>query len=131
MGWNRWDCYGPTVTEAETKANAEYMAKYLKASGWEYVVVDIRWYVGNDTAHGYNEINPDWNIDSHGRFMPAPNRFPSAAGGGFRPLADYMHARGLKFGIHLMRGVPMIAVPRKLPIKCTELTAADIYSPEG
>jgi alpha-galactosidase len=132
MGWNSWDCYGPTVTEAETKANADYMAKYLKSSGWEYVVVDIRWYVGNDTAHGYNEKNPDWNIDQYGRFVPAPNRFPSAAGGqGFKPLADYMHAKGLKFGIHLMRGVPVIAVQRKLPIKGTKLTADAIHSKEG
>jgi hypothetical protein len=120
------------VTEAETKANADYMATHLKASGWEYVVVDIRWYVGNDTAHGYNEKNPDWNIDPYGRFVPAPNRFPSAAGGkGFKPLADYMHARGLKFGIHLMRGVPVVAVQRKLPIKGTKLTADAIYSKEG
>ncbi|TFZ65577.1 Melibiase subfamily [Hymenobacter sp. UV11] len=132
MGWNSWDCYGPTVTEAETKANADYMAKYLKKSGWEYVVVDIRWYVGNDTAHGYNEKDPDWNIDQYGRFVPAPNRFPSAVGGrGFKPLADHLHAQGLKFGIHLMRGVPVIAVQRKLPIKGTKLTAADIYSKEG
>ncbi|MGI4759538.1 MAG: NPCBM/NEW2 domain-containing protein [Janthinobacterium lividum] len=132
MGWNSWDCYGPTVTEAETKANADYMAQHLKASGWEYVVVDIRWYVGNDTAHGYNEKDPAWNIDPYGRFVPAPNRFPSAAGGqGFKPLADYMHAKGLKFGIHLMRGVPVIAAQRKLPIKGTKLTAADIYSKEG
>jgi alpha-galactosidase len=132
MGWNSWDCYGPTVTEAEVKANADYMAKNLKSSGWDYVVVDIRWYVGNDTAHGYNEKDPDWNIDQYGRFVPAPNRFPSAAGGkGFKPLGDYLHAKGLKFGIHIMRGVPVIAVNRKLPILGTKLTAADIYSKEG
>jgi alpha-galactosidase len=132
MGWNSWDCYGPTVTEVETKANADYMAKYLKASGWEYVVVDIRWYVGNDTAHGYNEKNPDWNLDQYGRFVPAPNRFPSAANGqGFKPLAAYLHAKGLKFGIHLMRGVPVVAVQHQLPIKGTKRTAADIYSKEG
>ncbi|MET4105992.1 NPCBM/NEW2 domain-containing protein [Hymenobacter sp. UYP22] len=132
MGWNSWDCYGPTVTEAEVKANADYMAQNLKSSGWEYVVVDIRWYVGNDTAHGYNEKDPAWNIDPYGRFVPAPNRFPSAAGGkGFKPLADYMHARGLKFGIHIMRGVPVVAVQRKLPILGSQATASDIYSPEG
>jgi hypothetical protein len=96
------------------------------------VVVDIRWYVGNDTAHGYNEKNPDWNLDEYGRFVPAPNRFPSAAGGqGFKPLADYLHGKGLKFGIHIMRGVPVQAVLRKLPIKGTQLTAADIYTKEG
>ncbi|MBH8567718.1 NPCBM/NEW2 domain-containing protein [Microvirga sp. STS02] len=132
MGWNSWDCYGPTVTEAEVKANADYMARNLKSSGWEYVVVDIRWYVGNDTAHGYNEKNPDWNLDEYGRFVPAVNRFPSAAGGkGFKPLADYLHSKGLKFGIHIMRGVPVVAVQRRLPILGTKLTAADIYSKEG
>lgn len=132
LGWNSWDCYGPTVTEAETRANADYMAKYLKASGWQYVVVDIRWYVGNDTAHGYNEQNPDLHLDQYGRFVPAPNRFPSAAGAlGFKPLADYLHAKGLKFGIHLMRGVPVEAVRRRLPIKGTQLTAADIYTKDG
>ena len=35
MGWNSWDCFGPTVTEAEVKANADYMAKYLKPYGWD------------------------------------------------------------------------------------------------
>ncbi|GAB3724792.1 hypothetical protein GCM10027594_06040 [Hymenobacter agri] len=132
MGWNSWDCYGPTVTEAEVRANADYMAKNLKSSGWEYVVVDIRWYVGNDTAHGYNEKDPAWSIDAYGRLVPAVNRFPSAAGGkGFRPLADYLHGKGLKFGIHIMRGVPVVAVQRRLPILGTKLTAADIYSKEG
>ena len=132
VGWNSWDCYGPTVTEAEVRANADYMAQNLKSSGWEYVVVDIRWYVGNDTAHGYNEKNPNFNLDAYGRFVPAANRFPSAADGkGFRPLADYLHGKGLKFGIHIMRGVPVVAVQRKLPILGTKLTAADMYSKEG
>ena len=132
MGWNSWDCYGPTVTEAEVRANADYMAQNLRGSGWKYVVVDIRWYVGNDTAHGYNEKDPEWNLDAYGRFVPAVNRFPSAAGGqGFRPLADYLHGKGLKFGIHIMRGVPVVAVQRRLPILGTKLTAADIYSKDG
>src|SRR5690349_16086593 len=108
MGWNSWDCFGPTVTEAEVKANADYMSSRLKSAGWNYVVVDIRWYVANDKAHGYNEKDPDYAIDSFGRFVPAVNRFPSAAGGkGFKPLADYLHKKGLKFGIHIMRGVPV------------------------
>ena len=129
MGWNSWDCFGPTVTEAEVKANADYMAKHLKPYGWDYIIVDIRWYVGNDKAHGYNEKDPDYVIDEFGRFMPAVNRFPSAAGGkGFKPLADYLHKKGLKFGIHIMRGIPVIAVKQNIPIKGTKLTARDIYS---
>jgi len=63
MGWNSWDCYGPTVTEQEVRANADYMVAHLKECGWEYVVVDIRWYVENDKAHGYNEKDPIITID--------------------------------------------------------------------
>jgi len=129
MGWNSWDCYGPTVTEAEVKANTDYMAKNLKDFGWNYIIVDIRWYVGNDKAHGYNETDPNYVLDKFGRFMPAVNRFPSAKGGkGFKPLADYIHSKGLKFGIHIMRGIPVIAVNQNTPIKGTNLTAKDIYS---
>jgi hypothetical protein len=129
MGWNSWDCYGPNVTEDEVKANADFMAVHLKEYGWEYVVVDIRWYVSNDKSHGYNEKDPQYNIDQFGRFLPAPNRFPSSANGrGFKPLADYIHSKGLKFGIHIMRGVPVIAVRNKLPILGSKKTAADIYT---
>ncbi|MHA6247154.1 NPCBM/NEW2 domain-containing protein [Pontibacter sp. CAU 1760] len=131
MGWNSWDSYGPTVTEEEVKANADYMAKHLKSSGWEYVVVDIRWYVSNDKAHGYNQTDPQFNMDEYGRFIPAPNRFPSAANGqGFKPLADYIHSKGLKFGIHIMRGIPVVAVKQNTPIKGSSARAQDIYSPE-
>jgi DUF1680 family protein len=129
MGWNSWDCYGPTVEEHEVKANADYMAKYLKPYGWEYIVVDIRWFVENDKAGGYNQTDPHYVLDEYGRYLPALNRFPSAAGGkGFKPLADYIHAKGLKFGIHIMRGVPKQAVEKKLPIKGTPYAADQIYS---
>ncbi|HAH25502.1 MAG TPA: alpha-galactosidase [Prolixibacteraceae bacterium] len=129
MGWNSWDCYGPTVTEAEVKANADYMSEKLKQHGWEYVIVDIRWFVENDKAGGYNETDPIYTMDEYGRFMPAVKKFPSAADGkGFKSLADYVHSKGLKFGIHLMRGVPVLAVKKKCPILGTKLTAADIYS---
>lgn len=132
MGWNSWDCYGPTVEEHEVKANADYMEKYLKAYGWEYVVVDIRWFVENDKAGGYNQTDPRYVLDEYGRYQPAVNRFPSAADGkGFKQLADYVHAKGLKLGIHIMRGIPKEAVEKKLPIKGVEgVTADQIYSTE-
>jgi alpha-galactosidase len=130
MGWNSWDCYGPTVTEAEVKTNADYMAKHLKSHGWEYVVVDIRWYEKHPTAHGYNP-KAELVMDEHGRFWPAENRFPSAKGQqGFKPLADYVHGLGLKFGIHLMRGIPVLAVERDTPILGSTASAADVYSTE-
>lgn len=129
MGWNSWDCYGPTVVESEVKANADYMAAHLLDYGWEYVVVDIRWFVENDKAGGYNQTNPIYVIDQYGRYTPALNRFPSAANGvGFRALADYVHEKGLRFGIHLMRGVPKQAVEKKLPVKGTNGITCDMIA---
>lgn len=130
MGWNSWDCYGPTVEEHEVKANADYMAANLREFGWEYIVVDIRWFVENDKAGGYNQTDPRYVLDEWGRYQPAVNRFPSAADGkGFKPLADYVHSKGLKFGIHIMRGIPHEAVERKLPVKGADgVTADQIYS---
>jgi hypothetical protein len=128
MGWNSYDCYGSSVTEAEVKANAEYMARHLKPFGWEYVVVDFRWYVRNPEANRFNAIPPRYEMDSHGRLMPATNRFPSARGGkGFKPLADHVHRLGLKFGIHVMRGIPVEAVNRNTPILGSDACAADIH----
>jgi alpha-galactosidase len=132
MGWNSWDCYGPTVVEDEVKANADYMSANLKKFGWQYIVVDIRWYVANDKSGGYNEKDPVYNIDNYGRFLPAVNRFPSSANGnGFKPLGDYIHSKGLKFGIHMMRGVPVLAVKNNSPILGSDAKAGDIYSTDG
>jgi alpha-galactosidase len=129
MGWNSWDCYGPTVTESEVKANTDYMAENLKKHGWEYIVVDIRWFVENDKAGGYNEKDPIYTMDQYGRMMPAVKKFPSAAdGNGFKSLADYIHSKGLKFGIHLMRGIPVLAVKNNCPILGTNFKASEIYS---
>ena len=131
MGWNSWDSFGTGVTEAEVKANADYMSKHLKSHGWEYVVVDIQWSEANPKTHGYRP-NTELVMDGFGRLMPAPNRFPSAADGkGFKPLADYVHSKGLKFGIHIMRGIPRKAVDANLPIFGTELKAADIANKES
>ncbi|MDZ7606438.1 MAG: glycoside hydrolase family 27 protein [Cyclobacteriaceae bacterium] len=133
MGWNSWDCYGPTVEEHEVKINADYMAEHLKSFGWEYIVVDIRWFVENDKAGGYNQTDPRYVLDEYGRYQPAVNRFPSAKDGkGFKELADYVHSKDLKFGIHLMRGIPKVAVENKLPIKGTDgITADQIYSQDN
>lgn len=129
MGWNSWDCYGPTVVESEVKANADFMAEKLKDHGWEYVIVDIRWFVANDKAGGYNQKNPVYNLDAYGRYQPAENRFPSSAEGkGFKSLADYIHGKGLKFGIHIMRGVPKQAVVRHTPILGTDGITADMIA---
>lgn len=117
MGWNSWDCYGAAVTEKIVRQNAEYMAKHLKPYGWEYVVVDIQWYQPTAINHDYEAFST-LSMDAYGRLLPAENRFPSAANGaGFKPLADDVHSLGLKFGIHIMRGLPRMAAHQRLPIK--------------
>ena len=124
-GWNSWDCYGAAVTEKEVRQNAEFMAKHLKKYGWEYVVVDIQWYEPGATSHEYRPF-ADLCMDEYGRLLPAPNRFPSAADGkGFKPLAEYVHSLGLKFGIHIMRGIPRHAVHKDLPVFGTKKTARE------
>lgn len=126
MGWNSWDCFGTTVTEDEVIANAEVMAQRLLPLGWDTVVVDIQWYDPTARAHGYNDDAP-LLLDEHGIHQPAPNRFPSAAdGAGFGPLAARVHDLGLRFGLHIMRGIPKIAVERDLPVRGTEWTARDV-----
>ena len=126
MGWNSWDCYGAAVTEDIVRKNAEFMAKNLKQYGWEYVVVDIQWSAPNAKSHEYDPFT-ELCMDEYSRLIPAENRFPSAAGGkGFAPLAEYVHSLGLKFGIHIMRGIPRQAVHRNTKIKGTDKTAREI-----
>ncbi|MBR3739844.1 MAG: glycoside hydrolase family 27 protein [Clostridia bacterium] len=131
MGWNSWDCYGAAVTEETVRQNADYMAKHLKEYGWEYVVVDIQWYQPTAMTHEYEPFS-QLVMDGYGRLLPAENRFPSAAGGkGFGPLADYVHSLGLKFGIHIMRGLPRMAAHRRLPILNSEYLCSQAADPNS
>lgn len=126
MGWNSWDCYGAAVTEDIVRKNADFMSKHLKKYGWEYITVDIQWYEPDVKTHEYTPF-AKLCIDEYSRVIPAENRFPSSAGGkGFAPLAEYVHSLGLKFGIHIMRGIPRQAVYERTKIKGTDKTAADV-----
>lgn len=130
MGWNSWDSYGTTVTEDEVRANAAFIRDHLLHAGWNTVVVDIAWYDPDARAHGYN-AHPETVLDDWGRQLPAPSRFPAAAhGAGFGPLANAVHEMGLRFGIHVMRGIPRLAVERNLPILGTPWTAGDVADRE-
>lgn len=116
MGWNSWDSYGRTLNEESIKANAVWLAKNLKRYGWQYVVVDEGWYLSNLDAKG-NADKSLYQMDDYGRYVPVPGRFPSAGKTlSFRPLANYLHSLGLKFGIHIIRGIPKEAVAKNLPI---------------
>ena len=125
-GWNSWDVYGASVTEEEVKRNADIMAEKLKKYGWNYVVVDIQWYEPGAESAAYRKF-ADLKIDEYSRVLPAENRFPSSADGvGFAPLAEYVHQLGLKFGIHILRGIPRQAVHGRMHIKGTDKTADQI-----
>ena len=126
MGWNSWDCWGAAVNEETVRKNADFMAKHLKQYGWEYIVVDIQWSSAEADTHDYHPFSP-LCMDEYSRLIPAENRFPSSAGGkGFAPLAEYVHSLGLKFGIHIMRGIPRQAVHQNCKIMGTDKTAAQI-----
>ena len=126
MGWNSWDCYGTAVTEAQTRANADYMAEKLARHRWQYIVVDIQWYEPDAVGWEYRP-GAKLEMDGNGRLLPAVNRFPSAVGGaGFKPLADYVHGLGLRFGVHILRGIPRQALAANSQILGTSVHAADV-----
>jgi hypothetical protein len=128
MGWNSWDCYGAGVWESNVVANADYMDKNLKSHGWNLVTIDIQWY--EPLAHTDRYRRGAWvQMDEYGRLLPALNRFPmTAETHSFKAMGDYLHAKGLKFGLHLMRGIPRQAVDNTngTPILGTSYKAADI-----
>jgi hypothetical protein len=126
MGWNSWDSFATTINEDQARANAAIMAERLLPHGYDVFTIDIQWYEPGATGYEYR-VGAPLEMDAWGRLSPAPNRFPSAANGaGFKPMADFVHGLGLKFGVHLMRGVPRLAVERRLPVKDTNVTCADI-----
>jgi alpha-galactosidase len=126
MGWNSWDCFGCTVTEQLTKENTDYMATHLARYGWQYIVVDIQWYEPQSTGWNYAP-NAKPVFDEYGRLLPVTAKFPSSTNGnGFKPLADYIHSKGLKFGLHLMRGIPRAAVQNNTRILGSTNTASGI-----
>jgi hypothetical protein len=130
MGWNSWDAYGFTIDEADFKANAKVLAG-VKQFGWQYMVIDEGWYMDNPFGENLEQRKYLWN--GNGILIPVPNRFPSAANGaGFKPLADWLHAQGLKFGIHIVRGIPRQVVKANMPIAESQYhaeDAADLTSP--
>lgn len=126
MGWNSWNSFAGTITEAQALETAEIMKEKLLPFGYDTFTVDIQWYEPEASSYTYN-ANPVPALDANGRLVPAPNRFPSAAKGrGFAPLSAKIHAMGMKFGIHVMRGIARHAVKQNLPILGTKYRAQDI-----
>ena len=134
MGWNSYDYYCTAINEREVKANADYMAEHLLPFGYQYVVIDIEWYSNDAATDDQYQYIPfgDNEMDAYSRFQPSPARFPSSADGtGFTKLAAYIHAKGLKFGIHIMRGIPRKAAHDHCRVLGTEETADTIAEPSS
>lgn len=90
----------------------------------QYVVVDFLWYRKQEPGASVTSPGHDI-IDEWGRPVPDPMRWPSTVSGkGFKPIADKVHAMGLKFGIHVMRGISTAAVPKNTRILCTKVTVS-------
>jgi len=125
LGWNSWDGYGTTINEDQVKSNAKWFAENLKPYGWQYIVVDMEWFVTNPIPEG-NSKTSQFSMDANGRYTPALNRFPSSGdSAGFKPLGEYLHSLGLRFGIHILRGIPKKAVEANLPIAGSQYHASD------
>ena len=126
MGWNSFDSYGVYLHEQAALANLEAMAEKLLPYGYEYFVIDNGWFGEYTLQEG--SIFPaekhahDIRIDEYGYFLPSEVYFPN----GLKPIVERCHDLGLKFGVHLMRGIPRKAYEMNLPIKGTRYTARDI-----
>lgn len=126
LGWNSYDCYGSHINENLTHENLDAFIQKLKPYGYEFFVLDAGWYRHYDLKPG--EIWPTdgdkkhLNIDEFGRFIPSKVLFPN----GFKEIVDKAHAHGIKFGLHMMRGIPREAVKNDLPIKGSVYSAKDI-----
>lgn len=123
MGWNSWDAWGLTINEDQFRDSVTWLHNHLQRFGYQYVVIDEGWFA----QHPENPTGQqDYTLSPDGRTMPALNRFPSAADGkGFAPLAAWVHSMGLKFGIHIVRGIPRSAVEQNLPIAHSHYRAAE------
>eukprot|EP00252_Welwitschia_mirabilis_P005186 TRINITY_DN15676_c0_g1_i2.p1 TRINITY_DN15676_c0_g1~~TRINITY_DN15676_c0_g1_i2.p1 ORF type:complete len:650 (-),score=72.73 TRINITY_DN15676_c0_g1_i2:333-2282(-) len=115
-GWNSYDSFSWIISEKEFKKNARILSEKLLVHGYEYAVVDFLWY--RKLEKGASVTSPGHDvIDKWGRPVPDPARWPSTAGGkGFKPIADYVHSLGLKFGLHVMRGISQQALQANTPI---------------
>jgi hypothetical protein len=128
MGWNSWDSYGLTITEAQFRDNVRVLDDSLKQFGWNYALIDEGWFLRNPEEISH----PDhllYTIDSNGRYIPVADRFPSSVRDGkevgFQQIAEEVHSRGLKFGIHIVRGIPRESTSRNSPIANSSYHATD------
>ncbi len=86
MGWNSWNTFTWEINDKLIREAADAMASELKDAGYEYIVIDDCW--------------SEKQRDSNGRLVPDRWKFPE----GIKPVADYVHSKGLKFGMYSCAG---------------------------
>jgi len=127
MGFNSYDSYGNFLFEETAIQLMDVMAEKYLPFGYEYFVIDLGWYNEYKLIDGTQIIDfnnsPDlFNLDTNGLPEPSKTFFP----GGIKPLVDYAHSKGLKFGLHLMRGVFKQAIEQNCVVKGTNIPIQDI-----
>lgn len=126
MGWNSFDSYGVYLHEKAALENLEAFAEKLKPYGYEYFVIDAGWFgefeLRPGTIYPAEKHAKKMNFNEYGLLQPSETYFPN----GLQPIIDRCHELGLKFGLHLMRGIPREVYRLDLPIKGTDYTAKDI-----
>jgi alpha-galactosidase len=110
MGWEGWwSGHTGVENDAEVRAIADVVSAKLASYGYEYLLIDEYWYSG---------------FDAYGRWQPDPSKFPN----GIKPVADYVHSKGLKLGIYMMPGVNDLVVAANSPIYGTTYHVKDIVT---
>jgi alpha-galactosidase len=126
MGWNSFDSYGVYLHESAAMENLEAFAQKLKPHGYEYFVIDAGWFgefkLQEGTIYPAEKHAVKLNFNEFGLLQASKTYFPN----GIKPIVDRCHELGLKFGIHLMRGIPRSAVKANTRVKGTKYFAQDI-----
>ena len=88
MGWNTWNTFGANISDQLIRESADaFVAAGLKKAGYQYIVIDDCW----------SKKSRD---DASGRLVPDPDKFPE----GMAAVADYVHEKGLRFGMYSCAG---------------------------
>jgi len=127
MGYNSYDSYRAYLNQETAVKLIDVMAEKYMKYGYEYFVIDAGWYTEHkiDSATGLPFSSREkriLNIDQYG--LPEPSR--ACFSDGIKALADYTHKKGLKFGVHLMRGAFRQAVDQNCKVKGTDILIKDI-----
>jgi len=128
MGWNSFDSYGVYLHEEAAFKNLESFALKLKPHGYQYFVIDAGWFgefkLVPGTKFPAEKHAGVLNTNEFGLLQPSHTYFPN----GLKPIIDRCHQLGLKFGIHIMRGIPRQSVEQNVPIQGTPYHAKDIVN---